>query len=186
MLDSKVDTQSQNDFRGGKQQSQNNTVDSGQPTAVSGGATKHDMSGSGTDLNQKDHAPMNLSQSDFGAAHSRKHFSTIPKTLVQLSNDGQSQDSSRHKSRLSIKKQNTTSEMVSHGPYLNTDNKFELTLHQVKIQISSRIDLQVFCQCNDSDPHFSAVCRVDQTERVANFNDQKIVIDLSKVRGRTA
>ena len=53
------------------------------------------------------------------------------------------------------------------------------------MQISSRIDLQLFCQCNDSDSALSKVRRVEQTERVAKFEEEKIVINLFKIKGRS-
>lgn len=53
------------------------------------------------------------------------------------------------------------------------------------MQISSRIDLQVFCQCNDSKSMLSKVRRVDQTERVAKFEEEKLTIDLFKIKGRS-
>ena len=52
------------------------------------------------------------------------------------------------------------------------------------MQISSRIDLQLFCQCNNSNIILSSQRKVDQTERVANWEDEKIAIDLSRVQGR--
>ena len=77
------DTQSQNDFRALKRESQNITLDSGQPT-VSGTntkASKHDMSG--TDFNPVNKSTTNLSQSDFFGPPT-KSLATIPKATVQL------------------------------------------------------------------------------------------------------
>ena len=68
---------------------------------------------------------------------------------------------------------------------LNIPKKFELTLHTVKMQISSRIDLQLFCQVNDSEVVASHVRRVEQTERIASFAEEKITIDLAPLKGRT-
>ena len=68
--------------------------------------------------------------------------------------------------------------------WLNLTKKLEITVHQVKIQISSRIDLQLFCQVNNSESRLSQIRRVHQTERVARFDDEVISIDLSKIKGR--
>ena len=53
------------------------------------------------------------------------------------------------------------------------------------MQISSRIDLQLCCQCNDSPTVLSNVKRVDQIDRIAYVNDEQILIDLSQVKGRS-
>lgn len=54
------------------------TVDSGQPTASGTKYSKHDMSGSATDINHVN----NLSNSDLGGGFSKKPVSTIPKTQI--------------------------------------------------------------------------------------------------------
>ena len=59
-----------------------------------------------------------------------------------------------------------------------------MTVHSVKMQISSRIDLQLFCQVNDSEMYASQTQRVEQVERVASFNEEKFIIDLAPLRGR--
>ena len=52
------------------------------------------------------------------------------------------------------------------------------------MQISSRIDLQLFCQVNDSEVLASEVQRVEQIERIAHFEEEKITVDLAPLRGR--
>ena len=86
------DTQSQKDVGFLKKQSQNMTVDSGQPTNSGDGGTKaskHDMSGSATDFVQN---KSSLSQSDLGLA-SKKPACTIPKSYLHLRGDS---NNSRH------------------------------------------------------------------------------------------
>jgi len=61
---------------------------------------------------------------------------------------------------------------------------FELSIQKVKVQISSRIDLVVVCQCNDSALAVSSIQRVDQVDRVADFRQEKLRVDLSHVGGR--
>ena len=133
-----ADTQSQQDFFAIKKKSQSNTIDSnGLPTA-SNGATKissNDMSRDATDQAN------NLSHSDIGAR--LKPVSTIPKTQIKLQSDQKSNPNSSRR-HLSVRKQSTFSPRES-SYKLNLDKKFELTIHQVKMQISSRIDLQLFC-----------------------------------------
>ena len=58
-------------------------------------------------------------------------------------------------------------------------------LKKVKMQISSRIDLQLNVQCNDSPQLISSIKRVDQNERTADFESEVLSFDLSKVHGKT-
>ena len=53
------------------------------------------------------------------------------------------------------------------------------------MQISSRIDLQLTGQCNNSALLVSSIKRVDQNDRIANFNDESLTFDLSLVHGKT-
>ena len=129
----KSDAQSLQNFGAPNLKALNNTtVDSGQPTA-SGGCTKaskHDMSGSATDINQNNVSK--LSHSDLGA---RKPIigRAIPKTYVQLKDDRRI-DSARSQGHLMA----NTSPLIG---ALGLNKMFEVTVHSVKMQISSRIDL---------------------------------------------
>lgn len=96
----------------------NTTMDSGgQPTASGTKYSKHDMSGSATDINHVN----NLSNSDLGG-FSKKPISTIPKTQIQLSHHDSQSSNLR---RLNLSKQMTTPRDF----YLNLDKKFELIIH---------------------------------------------------------
>ena len=125
------------------------TVDSGQqPTASGTKYSKHDMSGiAATDMNNAH----NLSQSDLGG-FSKKPVSTVPKTQIQLNDTMSSNNAVARQKRIGKQMTTTTPrDSTNASNYLQLDKQFELTIHQVKMQISSRIDLQVFCQCNDSE-----------------------------------
>ena len=130
------------------------------------------MSGSANDFLHAN----NLSHSDFGQPLPKKQpISTIPKTYVQLLDDNS------NSKRLNLRKQKTSSRERS----LGVAKKFELIVHSIKMQISSRIDLQLVCQLNNSSLVHSSIRRVDQVERTAKFDEEKLQVDLAKVKGRS-
>lgn len=59
----------------------------------------------------------------------------------------------------------------SQSRMLEINKKITVTLHLVYVQISSNIDIKLACCCNDSELQSSAIRRVDQKTRIANFGD---------------
>jgi len=97
----------------------------------------------------------------------KKLNSSIPTGYVRLGDDNSSLSNNQRSSRLSFRGNN----MKSPARYLDINKKLIVTLHAVKIQISSNIDLQMCCTCNDSELHSSTVQRVDPKTRTANFKN---------------
>ena len=77
-----------------------------------------------------------------------------------------------------------TQQQSMYGEILNIKKKLLVTIHHVKIQISSNIDLKICCQCNDSETVYSQIQRVNQASRIANFKDEQICIPLNRIHGR--
>ena len=61
-----------------------------------------------------------------------------------------------------------------------SDNILTYTVHSIKIQISSTITLKLTMFCNDIEIEGSAVAKVDQTSRIANYNNSVFTINLDK------
>ena len=128
--------------------------------------SKQDSSINTTNINE---------QSGISGTLSKKPSSTIPKTFVELQDDRDKQSESGNVSQnLGVRKQYTS----PNSRFLNIQKKLVLTIHSIKIQISSNIDLKLCCTANDSEMAQSEIRRVEQTTRTANFSDEVVEIAL--------
>ena len=59
-----------------------------------------------------------------------------------------------------------------------------MTVHALKLQISSNIDLRLVVSCNDSEAKSTSTRRVDQQSRTAHFEDEVLSVKLDGIRGR--
>lgn len=60
---------------------------------------------------------------------------------------------------MNLRKQgsNASRYQSQYGSLLNIEKKLEITVHHVKIKISSNIDLKICCSCNDSEVVYSQI-----------------------------